>query len=173
MTKKETVISAMVSRDMDTIVKDWNVFTKKASHLDKNNAFKEVLRMTDFNSVCEHLTPIEVAESVAYSDKSHFRSSDKYFFMRGGKFESFNTLHDANCPISLGWLADFIIENGDSGFTEIDNNVLVKEFIYEYFPDKACNLKFFNAVMESDYDFLMDEWYDIYQVLMEEIYYKF
>lgn len=169
MTKKESVISAMVLNDMGTIVKDWNHFVEESKKIDKKSAFKEVYPMSQFNALCEHLSPMEIAESITSKGAFFFSYMDKYIFMRGGKFESFNTLHDGNCPISLGWLADFIIENGDSGFTEISNNVLVKEFIYEYFPDKACNLKFFNAVMESDYDFLMDDWDDIYDGLTEEI----
>ena len=171
MTKKESVISAMVSKDMGTIVKDWNHFVEESKKIDKTSKFKEVYPIEEFNTQCQHLNPLEIAESVTTADKKVciFDANDKYFFMRGGKFQSFNKLHDGYCPINLDLLADFIIENGDAGFSEISNEVLVKEFIYEYFPDKVCILKFFNSVMESDYDFLMDDWDDIYHGLINEI----
>jgi hypothetical protein len=164
MTKKESVITAMVSWNMDTLVKNWNTFVKKAKDLDKNNAFKEVYPMSQFSAQCKHLSPDEIAESVTSKGHAIFYIMDKYFFMRGGKFESFNTIREANCPISFDWLANYIMENGDCGFTEIDNNILVKGFIQEYYPEMIGNAKFFNKVMNiDDADFLMDDWDDIHE----------
>lgn len=159
MGKKNSLKAIIASFDFEEIVVFWNIYSEKELHGDYyiyRNKDDEINRQFPKSS--------DFAYASAYG---HYDYKDKYFSIdidNYGNLLSFNKIDDKYCPIDLGKLAEYLIENGDMEFP-IENGWLVEDFIMDYFgnPDESEKARRIINNRSESIDFLMENWLDIYK----------
>lgn len=86
------------------------------------------------------------------------------------KIKDSNALYEP-CMSSINTIADYLIENGDAGFPEIDNDILQKVFVVMYLhgDDNTVNQMIDEMQQHEVFDLLMGDWEDMAQELMNKI----
>ena len=147
----------------DEIVRVWNDYCDKHCCSDDM-----IFYMDSFNELFDGLKPIEIVEKVMYGD---FRTDDDFFAFNGyGNIVSFNDVDDYG-SFDMRYVAEYLVDMGDSDYTEVDNDELLDAFIIEY---DWCNHYYFRnrdfeeikstfeIIMEEEsFDLLMDNWDDL------------
>lgn len=103
-----------------------------------------------------------LADVLTYPSK--YDRKDNYFTFVGKRLYSFNDINGNSSPVSLECLAEWLIDNGDTGLDLFDlDDYLEDEFINEYFGDMADDAKEIIDEVSKDepIDFLMEDWNDI------------
>ena len=140
----------------DEIVRVWNDYCDKHSCGDDM-----IFYMDSFNELFNGLKPIEIVERVMYGD---FRADDDFFAFNGyGNIVSFNDVDDYG-SFDMRYVAEYLVDMGDSDYTEVDNEALLDEFIDEHFSDYDYDeiKNIIEVVMEEEsFDLLMDNWDDL------------
>lgn len=158
MTKKQSLISILLSFDFGEVVDFWNLYSRKC---DREN---DRIYLNEDNEIDACFPDSsEFARASKYGDYDY---EDKYFCVDAcGNLLSFSDIHDRRCPIRLTMLAEYLVENGDSEFP-IDDDWLLSDFLCEYFSgsdeeDKARGI--LERLGESEpMDLLMEEWDYLY-----------
>ena len=161
MSKRKSVANYIHSSDMEDVVTLWKQFVNETNREDD-----DVWENSNYEIDEIFSSPHELARSLTYGD---YHYMDAFFAFNGyGNIVSFNYLDDDRCPIDVGALADYLIENGDSDF-EIDSQTLEDDFLDEYFPNEEDYYKARditdNLSENEPMDFLMDEWDDIAETI--------
>lgn len=154
MSKINSVIEILnYSTSMDDVVKVWNEYCEKSNEDERIYPNDEYNLNELFSSVGEF------ARSASYGD---FYFSQKYMTFNGyGNIVTFNTINNVNCPIDVGALVNYLIENGDT-YNIIDSDELENSFLDEYFPnaedfDKAEEIAD-KLNEDEEINYLTDEW---------------
>lgn len=137
----------------EDLIRVWNDYCSEHCCCDD-----EIFYMDSFNELMDGLTPLEIVERVQYGD---FRPDDDYFAYNGyGNIVSFCDVYDFG-SFNYQYVAEHLVDNGDSEYTEVDNEALLEGFIDEYFMDydfdtiKAIIEKYME---EETFDLLMGDW---------------
>lgn len=140
----------------EEIVRVWNDYCDKHCCCDDM-----IFYMESFNELYDGVKPIEIVERVIYGD---FRTDDDFFAFNGyGNMVSFNDVDDYG-SFDMRYVAEYLVDCGDSDYTEVDNEALLDEFIDEHFSDYDYDeiKNIIEAVMEEEsFDLLMDNWDDL------------
>ena len=125
-----------------------------------------IFYMGSFNELYDGVKPIEIVERVIYGD---FRTDDDFFAFNGyGNIVSFNDVDDYG-SFDMRYVAEHLVDCGDSDFTEVDNEALIEYFLNEYFPHYTYDDKMMevitNIIEVEGFDFLMDDWNDIVETI--------
>lgn len=157
MGKKNSLKAIIASFDFEEIVVFWNVYSKKQLHGDYY-----IYRNEDDEIDEQFPKSSDFARASAYG---YYDYENKYFSIDVyGNLMSFNKIDDRYCPIALGKLAEYLIDNGDLEFP-IEDGWLVEDFIMEYFgnPDESEKARRIINDRSESMDFLMEEWDELYK----------
>lgn len=149
----------------DEIVRVWN------DYCDKHSCYDDAIcYMDSFNELFSGMTPLEIVERVLYG--GDFRTDDDFFAFNGyGNIVSFNDVDDYG-SFDMRYVAEYLVDCGDSDYTEVDNEALLDEFINEHFSnynyDEIKNI--IEVIMEEEtFDLLMDNWDDLAEIVEEKL----
>ena len=152
---KIDVISNIIKENWsnEEIVGVWNDYCDKHCCCDDM-----IFYMGSFNELYDGVKPIEIVERVIYGD---FRTDDDFFAFNGyGNIVSFNDVHDYG-SFDMRYVAEYLVDNGDSESPEVDNEKLLEGFIDEYFMDYDFDTikGIIEKYMENEiFDLLMGDW---------------
>ena len=160
MTKKESLMNYIETSDFDELVKFWNKYSEKHAQGD------DIIYHNEDDEIDEQFP--NASEFARASKYGCYDYGDEYFCKNHyGNVVSFNEVC-SHCPINLGKLAEYLIENGDSEFP-IDDDWLIEDFILSYFylvnPDEEDKAReIIDRLSEFEpMDFLMEEWDNLYK----------
>ena len=157
MGKKNSLKAIIASFDFEEIAVFWNAYSEKEMQGDY------IIHSND-EEIIDREFP-KSSEFARASKYGHYDYEDKYFCTnKCGNLMSFNKIDDRYCPIDLGKLAEYLIENGDLEFP-IEDGWLVEDFIMDYFgnPDESEKARRILNNRSESIDFLMEDWLDIYK----------
>lgn len=148
----------------EEIADAWNLRCDKKDYMDERIEY-----MDTFDELFCNLKPSEIAEKVYRRD---FCTGDDFYAFNGyGNLESFSEVEDYS-RFSYEELAEYLVDNGDSLTTDVDTDLLLESFIYEYFDHYdfdqiKCVIE---TYMENNtFDLLMDSWDDLNEDILNYI----
>lgn len=162
MKKRDVICKEVKMWDYDNVIEVWN-------NLVNNDNDKAVYSMEMLNEILEDFEPLEL---LRMEFRGRFNPNDNYFCINGsGKLYSFDyPLSDANSPVDINEIIDFIIKNWDSDTPEIENDVLFDAFIEEYYGhdcDDDVRQRAEDYVYKNDIDLLKEDWGNLFNAIQQ------